>query len=73
MIEKEFSNRTNKELAKMVQEMADMAELNIQNFGTNLSEDVMDQVKRECLLLNEVSRRLRIEPHITFNDEAFDM
>lgn len=73
MTEREFSNKTNKELAKMVKEMADVAELNIQNFGTNVSEEVMDQVRQECLLLNEVSRRLRIEPHITFNDEAFDM
>lgn len=73
MIEKEFSNRTNKELANMVQEIADLAELNIQNFGTNLSEEVIDKVRQECLLLNEVSKRLRIEPHITFNNEAFDM
>ena len=73
MIEKEFSNRTNKELANMVQEMVNMAELNIKNFETNLSEEVVDKVRQECLLLNEVSKRLRIEPHITFNDEAFDM
>lgn len=73
MTERELSYKTNKELAGMVKEMADTAELNLQNFGTNLSEEVMDQVRQECLLLNEVSRRLRIEPHITFNDEAFDM
>jgi hypothetical protein len=73
MTERELSYKTNKELAGMVKEMADMAELNIQNFCTNLPEEIMDQVRQECMLLNEVSRRLRTEPHITFEDAQFDM
>lgn len=71
MTEKEISRMTNIELSNDLIKASDYMVDALEQF--NASQEGKDNAMFYVYLMREASRRLKIPPHITFNDESFDM
>lgn len=71
MTEKEVSKMTNAELSIDLMKASDYMANALDQF--KVSQEGKDSAMFYVYLMKEASRRLKIPPHITFNDEAFDM
>lgn len=71
MTEKEVSKMTNAELSIDLMKASDYMVNALDQF--RVSQEAKDIAMFYVYLMREASRRLKIPPHITFNDEAFDM
>lgn len=71
MTEKEVSKMTNAELSIDLMKASDYMVNALDQF--KVSQEGKDSAMFYVYLMREASRRLKIPPHITFNDEAFDM
>lgn len=71
MTEKDISKMTNTELSNDLMKASDYIVKALDQF--NVSQEGKDSAMFYVYLMREASRRLKIPPHITFNDEAFDM
>lgn len=71
MTQKELSYKSNKELSRLLDKSIENIEYGLKNILVD--DDIREIVDENIKLYKEISRRLCIEPHITFNDEAFDM
>ena len=71
MTEKELSYKSNKELSNLLDTSIKNIEYGLKNLIVD--DDIKDIVNDNIKLYKEISKRLKIEPHITFEDEAFDM
>lgn len=71
MTEKEVSKMTNAELSIDLMKASDYMVNALDQF--KVSQEAKDIGMFYVYLMREASRRLKIPPHITFNDEAFDM
>lgn len=71
MTEKEISKMTNAKLSIDLMKASDYMVNALDQF--KVSQEGKDSAMFYVYLMKEASRRLKIPPHITFNDEAFDM
>lgn len=71
MTEKDISWMTNTELSMDLVKASEHLEKALSEF--DVSEEAKDKGMFYVYLMKEASKRLNIPPHITFNDEAFDI
>lgn len=67
-----YSLKTNEQLAKIFEERAEWLKDEYLELSKRDSEAALEKAST-ALLYEEAAKRLRIEPHITFNDAQFDM
>lgn len=67
--EKLIANMPNKKLAETSAEYARQ----LVGYINDEDSSINDCLRQTVYLLNEVSRRLSMDPHITFNDAQFDI
>ena len=65
--ENDVHNRTNPQLADLLDEIANGAEIGMKQF--ELDEEIIEIAKKENKVLREAAKRLRIPPHPTFHEE----